>query len=533
MEDSPEPKPRLAFDFPDEPSPEPAVEAVLDLRIRVTDPEVIAELEAQVGARVQAEFAADALRLGVLALKSARRQVDGDALSRESDRLLRELARNLESHRSQSSGQLTELLREYFDPSSGKFNDRVERLVRQEGELEQLLKRHVGDDDSALARTLAAHLGEQSPVMRALDPEQSDGLLASLTDLVQQSLDAQRERILREFSLDNSDGALARLVREVSECRDTLGQSLDERIGRVVREFSLDDEESPLSRLVQRVEFTQQQIYDEFSLDEGASSLARVRSELLSVLEAQKRENSDFQREVRQTLANMTSAGEAVVPATRDASDFLGELWTFFRRQSHRLGDVVEQTGDRNGRVRGSKKGKMVLELGADCAAAAARIVVEADPEASFTIAGALDELEEARENRAAGVGLFVFSRQDYPEGLPPLERHGNDVVVVWDLEDASSDVFLEGAIMVARALCVRERTTRDAELETIDAMLLSIQEIQRQAGGLDEIERLTASVRVNADKVLKRALAMREALSREFDALQSRVQELRHRIGD
>jgi hypothetical protein len=533
MRDSPDPEQPLSFDFPDEPSAEPVAAEAFDLSIHITDPEVIAELEAQPNARAQAEFARDALRLGVLAMRGARRQEDGAALSRESDRLHEELTRNLVARQSESTFQLTELLREYFDPASGKFNDRVERLVQREGELEQLLKRQVAGDDSALARTLAAHLGEHSPVMRVLDPEQSDGLVASLTELIQQNLDAQRERILREFSLENADGALARLVREVSEFRDTLGQSLDERIGEVVGEFSLDDEESPLSRLVQRVEFTQQQIYDEFSLEEGASSLGRVRNELLSVLETQKREASDFQREVRQTLASMAASTDAVVPVARQAHDFQSALFAFFRRQSHRLGDVVERTADTSGRIRGSKRGKIVVELGADCAAASARIVVEADSEASFTLAGALDELEGARGNRDAGVGLFVFPRQNYPEGLPPLERHGNDVVVVWDLEDPTSDVFLEGGLMVARALCVRERATRDNELENLDAIVLSILEIQRQASGLDEIERLTASVRVNADKVLKRAVAMRDGLSSEFDALARRVEELRHRIGD
>ena len=533
MGDSPDPSRPLVFDFPDEPGADPGADGALDLWVRVTDPEIIAELEAQPGAEARAAFARDALRLGVLALKGARGQVDGAALRHESDHLLEELARNLASHQSESNFQLTQLLREYFDPSSGKFNDRVERLVRREGDIEQLLKRHLGDDDSALARTLAAHLGEHSPVMRALDPEQSDGLLASLADLVKQSLDAQRERILREFSLDNPDGALARLVREVGDTRDALGRSLDERIGEVAREFSLDDEESPLSRLVQRVEFTQQQIYDEFSLEEGASTLGRVRTELLSVLEAQKRETSDFQREVRRTLASMAVRSSAVVPVGRETDDFNGELRAFFERQGHRLGDVVEHTADRSGRVRGSRKGKLVVELGADCAAASARIVVEADPGASFTLAGALDELEEARENREAGVGLFVFPRHDYPEGLPPLERHGNDVVVVWDLEDAASDVFLEGGLMVARALCVRERATRDSELENLEAIMLSIVEIQQQATGLDEIERLTASVRVNADKVLKRAMGMRDALGREFDVLRGRVEELRHRIAD
>jgi len=46
-------------------------------------------------------------------------------------------------------------LKEYFDPKSGRLAERLGRLVKRDGELEQVLRRHVGGDSSELAQTLA------------------------------------------------------------------------------------------------------------------------------------------------------------------------------------------------------------------------------------------------------------------------------------------------------------------------------------------------------------------------------------------
>ena len=76
---------------------------------------------------------------------------------------------------------------------SGRFSERVERLVKNDGELEQVLRRQAGLTDSELARTLASHLGENSPLMNVLDPEASDGFLTALAAAIEKTLKDQRE----------------------------------------------------------------------------------------------------------------------------------------------------------------------------------------------------------------------------------------------------------------------------------------------------------------------------------------------------
>lgn len=48
----------------------------------------------------------------------------------------------------------------YFDPISGQLTQRLNRLVRRDGELDELLHRHLGEDSSTVAHTLATHVGE-------------------------------------------------------------------------------------------------------------------------------------------------------------------------------------------------------------------------------------------------------------------------------------------------------------------------------------------------------------------------------------
>jgi hypothetical protein len=60
----------------------------LPLELTVADPEVVAELIAKQEGRERDNYALGALRLGVLALRQARGQIDANALRHEGEKLL-------------------------------------------------------------------------------------------------------------------------------------------------------------------------------------------------------------------------------------------------------------------------------------------------------------------------------------------------------------------------------------------------------------------------------------------------------------
>jgi gas vesicle protein len=510
---------------------DPASDA-LTLSLIVEDPEVLAALRAHPEGRVRHDFALSAIRIGILALKQAQGRIDADIVHNEGERLLEDMARSLEHYQQGVANQIATTLKEYFDPTGGRFSERVDRLLRKDGELEHALLRQIGTDDSELAKTLANHIGSGSPLMKLLDPGQSNGLVQSVQKSLESALKSERDRIMGEFSLDNKDGALTRLVDELSTRHGKLTSDLQGSVKEVVGEFSLDNDKSALSRLVKRVEQAQKQISSEFSLDTDASALARMKRELTKVFDSMAKQNADFQTEIRQTLAALHARKQEAKRSTRHGNDFEAALHEAIVNSRQTVDDIVESVGSSAGRIKHCKVGDLVITLGPDNIAAGAMIVIEAKEDASYDQAKALKEIQRGRENRGAEVGIFVFSNQSAPKDQQPLLRYGNDILVVWDAEAPETDVFLDAAISLSRALC--SRVSREKELGDVDfgPMDKAIREIERQAQTLDDIVKWSGTIQTNSTKILDKAGSIRHALGKQIEALDHSVTVLRHASG-
>ncbi len=527
----------------------------VSLELTVVDQETVDELRTFPDGPEREAFALNALRIGVLALRQARGRVDADLIQRETARMLSGLQSQLSTHAAQMHDKLAAALKEYFDPQSGRFHERVQQLVKPDGELEQLLYRQVGREDSELAKTLVGHFGQESPLMKLLSPDESQGLLRALGQTLETRLEAQRNHVLREFSLDNKEGALARMVRELTTNHGQLTEVLEKKIDTVVDEFTLDKEDSALSRLVRNVDRAQRTITREFSLDDETSalsrmsdmlkntqqaidrnltldsetsSLARLRRELFTILEAHSETNKSFQEEVKVALGKMTARREEAELSTRHGLTFEDAVLAALDYHTRQTGDIATRTGLTTGLIRGNKKGDCVVELGPDCAAAGAKVVVEAKEHAGFSLSNARAEIEEARRNRGAQTGLFVFSRRTAPDGIPEVDRVGNDVFIVWDPEDATTNLHLKIGLTLARALCIRVERFSQSQDEDFRAVTKAILEIEKQAGLLGEITTTGETIKKGAEKVLDRVRKTRNSLERQVEVLQSKVDGLK-----
>ena len=156
-------------------------EGSLVLTLRVDDPEMVSELQKHSDGPERESFAVSALRIGVLALRQVQGQVDAEAIRNEGNHLLTQLQHELQSHVAAIDGKLSSTLKQYFDPGSGQFTERVERLIKKDGDLERVLRSQIGDvESSELARTLAKRIGTDSPLMRLLNPEDAESIIASI-----------------------------------------------------------------------------------------------------------------------------------------------------------------------------------------------------------------------------------------------------------------------------------------------------------------------------------------------------------------
>lgn len=530
----------------------------LRVELVVTDSDSVQELVLREAGRDRTDYSLCALRIGLLSLKHARGQIDADAVRREGDRLLRDLNETMESYREELNDSLSRALKDYFDPSSGRFQERVERLIKKDGELEQVLRRQIGSEGSELANTLAAHVGENSPLMKLLDPDESRGLVNAVQSSTEQILQTERGRILAEFSLDNKDSALSRLVAELSEENGRLRADLENRLDEVTQEFSLDREDSALSRLVSKVERAQATIAREFSLDNDDSALSRIshllnettgaissnltldkdgsalsllRRELVDILQRHENQASLFQKEVTNALQAMKARREESLRSTTHGRQFEDVVVEFVQREAQGCGDIATLTSNTSGEIKYCKVGDAVVELGPDCTASGAKFVVEAKENASYDLNRARTEIETGRKNRGACVGLFVFSQQSAPAGLQPLLRYGNDIFVVWDAQDVQSDVILKAALSLARALCIREVSARQAEAVDFESVDASILTIEREAERLANMKTWTQTIQSNSDKVLREIQKMEDNLEKGIASLKEALAGIRQSL--
>jgi hypothetical protein len=525
----------------------------ISLQLDVEDPEVIAELERR-HATDRSKFALTALRIGVLALRTAGGQLDGAAIREAGTKLVGDMKELLTEKAGEMTRELARSLQAYLDPRTGSLPQRLDALVRTDGELERLLQDHLGADGSTLAESLARHLGEQSPIFRMLSPSDANGLRSQLAQTLREALAEQRTAVVRQFSLDDKDSALSRLVAELEEHQGDLQADVREQVEKVVKEFSLDKQDSALSRLVGKVDAAQRAIADQFSmdnersalsrmtklldatskqissnltLDDERSALARLRRELKETLADLAKRNGEFQTEVRATLESMKARKEAEEKGTAHGAIFEDQLGSWLAAEAQRAGDVHEATGATTGKIPRCKVGDHVVTLGADSAAPDVRVVWEAKQDQGYTVKRALDEIEEARRNREAQLGVFVFSRRVAPEGLADFARHGSDFVIAWDPEEPATDLVLKVAYSAARALAIREAGGEEAHAAATE-IDRAVRAIEARLKQLDEISTWATTIQSNGQKIYDNARKIRTAIEDELESLDQQVRALK-----
>jgi hypothetical protein len=489
------------------------------LNLVIDDPEVSTELRRRAEGHARNTFAVSALRIGILALRQAQGNVDAEVVRNEGQRLIAELSRELALGVQQIDSKIAGSLKLYFDPQSGHFTERVERLVRKDGDLETVLRQQIGDGESSeLARTLARRIGESSPLMRRLDPQDAESISRSIEKSVKDVLDAEQGRILGEFSLDNEAGALTRVVAQLEATNGKFKGDIEKQIKAAIREFSLDDESSALSRLVKKVEEAKDRITDEFSVDNQdsaineKSALARLRKQLTDVLDDIQTKNQRFQEDVSGKLASLVTKHQEEMRSTTHGISFEEEFCVFLQREAQRAGDVFTATGAKPGVIGKCKTGDAVILIGSEAAAAGERIVFEAKSSKKYSLADARQEIDEARKNRGASVGVFVFAKDTAPQGLQPFTRIEHDLFVIWDAADPATDIYLSAAVSVAKALLFRQKAVDNKSQASVLDMERALNALEKQLKGLDQMETWTSTIQANSGKISGRIVEIRKS---------------------
>src|SRR3989442_3801854 len=84
----------------------------MKLHLEVTDPEVVKELSKFDEGPDRDDYAVSAIRLGVLALRQARGEIDAGAIRREGERLASDVEQELQAHANEATGGIAPALRQ-------------------------------------------------------------------------------------------------------------------------------------------------------------------------------------------------------------------------------------------------------------------------------------------------------------------------------------------------------------------------------------------------------------------------------------
>jgi hypothetical protein len=520
------------------------------LALCITDPEVAHELGQHEEGAARDVFARQALRIGVLALRQASGALDAQSIQREGERLLGAVRDALSTHTSQTTSSIARLLGGYLDPATGSLPQRLERLTKRDGEIEQLLAKHLDGDRSTIAATLARQIGQESDLFKLLSPTQADGIVATLSRAIDDALRRQRDEVLREFSHDRPDSALSRLISDVTAANGALHGKLAGDVAAVTGALSLENEQGPLAHFVARVEKAQRSVLEQFSLDtegsairrlsatledtratvkksltldEPGSPLSLLRKELMDAVGVFADSNARFQSDVRTTLETFRVRREEASRSSSHGHTFEYAAGELLQREAVGCGDVCERLSGTPGRE-GRKTGDYVLWLSPESAAPGAKIVFECKAEKGYTEAEALEELALARKNREAQVGVFVVARESAKEGFAAFRRVGMDVLVVWDADDPGTDVYLKAAISIARALTVEQHRAFDRSEADVREVEQSIRAIERLVTTVESIAHDARNIVKKGTKIGKAAEGVKERLVEEVERLKGVV---------
>jgi hypothetical protein len=297
----------------------------------------------------------------------------------------------------------------------------------------------------------------------------------------------------------------------------------------ITAEFDVTNQQSALGRLSGVITDTHETIRHNLTLDRADSPLALLRQTLKEQIDELARRQDQFQSDVREKLG--IELGKAVEAArgTQHGVEFEDLVGQLLEEESNHVGDRFEATG-RSGGALGAKQkvGDHVVTLGAESRAPDEKIVFECKEDQSFTQARALAELETAKKNRGAQIGVFVFSSRCAPTKQPPFIRHGDDILIVWDRDDRSTDVLVSAAYSVARAMVVKRFASGQAnaaEWRDLEQAIIDIEKLSDKAA---EIKTWATTVENNGRKIGEAAGTILDTLRERVETMRTHVNHLR-----
>jgi hypothetical protein len=229
---------------------------------------------------------------------------------------------------------------------------------------------------------------------------------------------------------------------------------------------------------------------------EGHAKTAR------DLLEAQRSRQIAFEKDLQDTVSRLETQRAANRSSPRGGLDFEDSALAAVR---NRLGTgpyVCVKTGNVAGIRDTCRVGDFIVRFTDESAWAGASVVFECKHDASYNVDKAIKELDIARANRGASVGVFIMAQTHASANFPPFSRIGHNILVSWDPDDAGAIYRLDAAVMLAMALASRKQQV--AEHASADAVRDIEHLLANQAAHVEKMRKASDGIRKNNEIIRK-----------------------------
>jgi len=104
--------------------------------------------------------------------------------------------------------------------------------------------------------------------------------------------------------------------------------------------------------------------------------------------------------------------------------------------------------------------------------------------------------------------------------------------VVVWDKDEPTTDVYLEAALTIARAISTQRASGASEQVVDFEPIEKAIRGLEKLTKGLEEIDTLSKTIYNNSHKIQNRVRLMRGELTRQIATLDTQMEILGSAIG-
>ncbi len=298
----------------------------------------------------------------------------------------------------------------------------------------------------------------------------------------------------RTFSsyFDPEAGKLARVIQSHVGPTSTFGRAVDPKN----KEGLLSLIEKTVRELV---EGKLSEVLAEFSLDDKDSAMSQLKAMLEGCL-----------GEFKKALGHAEGKAEEAQRGHNKGFDFEADVYERIAQWGRQMDDETEMVRGVPS-PSGKKVGDYLIKLGEATGAPGRKIVVETKDQ-RYTLKKAMAELQEAKKNREATCGIFVFAKGCEPPEVGDFHRIGDDFFCTVDKEALAAGQalpFLWAAYAISRVMAVaavRKEAGGQLDLERIhghvDALLEWVPQLGDIMSKANTIQRSGDAIETTAKKI-------------------------------